>query len=359
MDRAFGKQPAESGRERHAGETPLGVSVVICTYNGATRLPRTLAHLAAQENPNAVAWEVLVVDNASTDDTAEVARRCWPADASAPLRIVHEPRLGTAYARRRGLMEARYETISFVDDDNWLAANWLSVMNEIMSRDPQLGALGSISYPACEIEPPHWFERFRADYAVFTEEDLAAAGGAHWGLFSAGMSIRRTAWLQLVRDGFDFSISGAVGSKLGRGEDSELTFALREAGWKLRIEPRLRFEHFIPAYRLNWAYLRRLKRESAISTVTLDAYNLPPDPGTGVKSRLRKTWGWHALAAAQALLKNPRTFLLAPFCAMEGDPAVLIYEGWRGRLTGLLRLRSKYQTAMLKQRRWKVRDPRA
>src|SRR6185437_5482655 len=88
MDRAFGNQAAASGREMPAGETPLGVSVVICTYNGAARLPRTLAHLAAQENTGAIAWEVLVVDNASTDDTAEVARRCWPAHAPAPLRIV-------------------------------------------------------------------------------------------------------------------------------------------------------------------------------------------------------------------------------------------------------------------------------
>ena len=329
--------------------------MVICTYNGAARLPQTLARLAAQENTDAIAWEVLVVDNASTDDTAEVARRCWPADAPAPLRIVREPRLGTANARRRGLMEARYEIVSFVDDDNWLAAHWLAVMSDIMSGDPKLGALGSISYSVCEIEPPRWFERFRADYAVFTKEDLAVVGDAHWGLFSAGMSIRKTAWLRLVSDGFDFSISGAVGSKLGRGEDSELTFALREAGWKLQIEPRLRFEHFIPASRLNWAYLRRLKRESAISTVTLDAYNLPDDDSTGLKSRLRKTWVWHALAAVKALLKDPRTLLLAPFCAMEGDPAVLTYEGWRGRLTGLLQLRGKYRAAMLKQHPWKVR----
>jgi len=342
-----------------AGETPLGVSVVICTYNGAARLPQTLAHLAAQENTDAIAWEVLVVDNASTDDIAEVAHRCWPAYAPAPLRIVREPRLGTAHARRRGLMDARYEIVSFVDDDNWMAANWLGLSYEIMSHEPGLGALGSINYPACEIEPPSWFERFRANYTVYTEEDLAASGGAPWGLYSAGMSIRKTAWLQLVRDGFDFGVCGAVGAELGRGEDSELTFALREAGWKLRIEPQLRFEHFIPARRLNWAYLRKLSRDSAVSTVVLDAYHLPADHGTGLKARLRKTWIWHALGAVKALLKDPRTLLLAPLCAMEGDPAVLIYEGWRGRLTGLLRLRGKYQAAMLKQHRWKAREPHA
>ncbi|MGA8567088.1 MAG: glycosyltransferase [Candidatus Binataceae bacterium] len=359
MDRAFGEQAAESGREMHAGEAPSGVSVVICTYNGAARLQQTLARLSAQEDTASILWEVLVIDNASTDDTAEVARRCWPADAPAPLRIVREPRLGTANARRRGLNEARYEIVSFVDDDNWLAPNWLGLVNEIMSRDPHLGALGSVSYPACEIKPPPWFERFRANYAVFTEDDLSVAGGTPWGLFSAGMSIRRIAWVQLVRDGFDFGVSGGVGVELGRGEDSELTFALREAGWKLRIDQQLRFEHFLPANRLNWAYLRRLNRESAISTVTLDAYNLPADHGAGLQIRMRRTWVWHALAAVKALMKDPRTLMLAPFCAMEGDPTVLAYERWRGRLTGLLRLRGKYQSARIKPHLWKVREPRA
>src|SRR5262249_18354249 len=122
---------------------------------------------------------------------------------------------------------------------------------------------------------------------------------------------------------------------------------------------RLRFEHFIPSSRLKWAYLRRLNRESAISTVTLDAYNLPVDNGLGIVSRLRKTWMWHAMAAAKALLKDPRTLVLPPLCGMEGDPAVLVYEGWRGRLTGLLQLRGKYRAAVLKQRRWQEREPRA
>jgi len=359
MDRTFENQSAENGRAIRAGETPLGVSVVICTYNGAARLPQTLAHLAAQEKTGAIAWEVIVVDNASTDDTAKVARRCWPADAPAPLRVVDEPRIGLSTARTRGFAEARYEIVSFIDDDNWVASDWINRVNETMSADSRLGALNGLSYPVCEIEPPPWFERFRENYTVFTQEDLARMGGLPRGLFGAGLNVRKAAWLGLRHADFEFNLSDAIGAKLSRGGDSELSFAIREADWKLAIDPSLRLQHFIPASRLNWAYLRRLKRESAISTVTLDAYNLPSDPGTGMKTRLRKTWGWHAMAAAKALLKDPRTLVLAPFCAMEGDPAVLAYEGWRGRLTGLLQLRGKYQAAMLKQRRWKVREPRA
>jgi glycosyltransferase involved in cell wall biosynthesis len=338
-------------------EQRLGVSVVICTYNGAARLPQTLAHLALQRNTDNIAWEVLVIDNASTDDSAETARRCWPVDASAPLRVVDEPRIGLSSARTRGFAEARYEIVSFVDDDNWVAEDWIRRVSDTMSADSMLGAFNGLSYAVCEIEPPGWFDRFQANYTIFTKEDLAKLSEVPHGLFGAGLNIRKTVWLGLRQANFEFNLSDATGTKLSRGGDSELSFAIREAGWKLAIDPALRVQHFIPAYRLNWAYLRRLNRESAISTVTLDAYNLPPDYGTGMKSRLRKIWVWHAMVAVKALLKDPRTLLLAPFCAMEGDSAVFSYEGWRGRLIGLLRLRSKYNAAVLKQRRWKVRDP--
>jgi hypothetical protein len=63
MDRTLGNQSTEGGIETHAGEAPLVVSVVICTHNGAARLPQTLAHLAAQKNTGAIAWEAILVDN--------------------------------------------------------------------------------------------------------------------------------------------------------------------------------------------------------------------------------------------------------------------------------------------------------
>jgi glycosyltransferase involved in cell wall biosynthesis len=324
-------------------------------------LPQTLAHLAGQKNTGTLAWEVIVVDNASTDDTAEVSQRCWPADAPAPLRVVDEPRIGLTNARIRGFAEARHEIVSFVDDDNWLADSWVSLASDIMSRDASLGALCGLSYPACEIEPPRWFERFRGNYAIFTQEDFARTDDPPRALFGAGLSVRKAAWLELAHNGFGFSVAGAIGTWLGRGEDSELTYAIGEAGWKLRIDPRLSLRHFLPASRLHWNYLRRLMREGAASKVVLDEYGLPDTDATGLKARLRRGWMWHALGAIKALLKDPRTLLLAPFCAMEGDPAVLVYEGWRGRLTGLLYLRGKYQAVRhrLQKRQWKTREPRA
>ena len=61
-----------------------GVSVVVCTHDGAARLPATLAHLVSQTVPAGLAWEVVVVDNASTEATGTVAREAWPS--GRPLR---------------------------------------------------------------------------------------------------------------------------------------------------------------------------------------------------------------------------------------------------------------------------------
>jgi glycosyltransferase involved in cell wall biosynthesis len=77
----------------------LGVSVAICSHNGEKRLPRTIAHLKRQKVVNGLKWEVLLIDNASSDHTAAVVRQCWNDDAPAPLRIIHEPRLGLGHAR--------------------------------------------------------------------------------------------------------------------------------------------------------------------------------------------------------------------------------------------------------------------
>src|SRR6266446_6836351 len=115
-----------------------GVSIIICSHNGAARLPATLSHLKAQESAG-VAWELLIIDNASSDGTAEVAHTFWQY-APVPLRVINESRLGVRFARERGLAEAKYTFVGFVDDDNWVAPDWVRVAYEAISSDRLLGA---------------------------------------------------------------------------------------------------------------------------------------------------------------------------------------------------------------------------
>ena len=84
-----------------------GVSIIICCHNGAERLPETIRHIARQRVPAHIPWELLIIDNGSTDDTALVARKEWQKHrVDTYIRIVRESTLGLSYARARGFREA-------------------------------------------------------------------------------------------------------------------------------------------------------------------------------------------------------------------------------------------------------------
>ncbi|MDH4187721.1 MAG: glycosyltransferase family 2 protein [Nitrospira sp.] len=269
-----------------------GVSIVICAHNGADRLPATLAHLAAQTMPQGLLWEVIVVDNASIDGTAEVAKVCWPSDAPSQLRLVYETTLGLTRARCRGLEEAQYEVVSFVDDDNWVAPDWVSIVADVMAHRKDVGACGGCVEAQCEQIPPPWFDRCREYYAVGTQHecggDITWSRGYLWG---AGLTVRKSAWKELGARGFCFQLNDREGGELMSGGDAEVCLALRLAGWKIWYEPTLNLRHFIPAGRLKWEYLERVARGFGSASVILTAYStVRQDRTQGIMVWMRSNW---------------------------------------------------------------------
>ena len=83
-----------------------GISVIICSYNSEHRIKEVLECLLAQENTEGFAWEVVMVDNASTDNTVERARQSWH-HTRVPLHIFHELKQGQSYATRTGIKKAK------------------------------------------------------------------------------------------------------------------------------------------------------------------------------------------------------------------------------------------------------------
>jgi glycosyltransferase involved in cell wall biosynthesis len=329
-----------------------GISVVIVSYNGAERLPATLSHLRVQESAG-IPWELLLIDS-STDHSAEVARSCW-YDAPAPLRVIREPRLGVRCARERGLAEAKYAFVGFVDDDNWVAPDWVRVAYETISSDLSLGAVGSVREPMCEVLSPPWFENFHSMYTILTERDLENMPQAPTCLPTAGLSIRKAAWQELVRNGFH----SLLPEKAPRAEDMELTLALHLSGWKLRIDRRLRLQHFVPRQRLRWDYLRRVERENAECHVPLDGYteySLRLRPG--VRRWLAERWWYQVSRSLMRIVNRPTALLAALSSADEGHNEMIDIERQFGRVLGLLRLRGGYGALMREVRGapWKCTD---
>ena len=334
----------------------LGVSVVVCCHNSERLLPETLRALAAQRFERPVEYEVIVVDNASTDRTAQVAAGTWPQTQAARLRVVSEPKLGLSQARRRGLLEARHEIVSFVDDDNRVCETWVSRAAEILTQRPEVGACGGENLPDAEAPLPSWFPAASYSYAVGAQGaeagDITDTRGYLWG---AGLTVRAEALRGLLRNGFASRLRDRQGTELSSGGDTELCFALRLAGWRLWYDPGLRLRHYLPASRLTWEQARRLNAGFGRASVRLDPYEIALGPQG---ARVRRDWLWRTAATLKQLLRHGVKLPLSQLRSMEGDPEALTIEQEAARLREMLRARKGYRQAVLDVAQAPWRAPR-
>lgn len=163
------------------------VSVVIPVKDDADVLRRCLAALADQQvRPD----EIVVVDNGSTDDSADVAR-------AAGARVVAEPEAGIPAASARGFDEARCEIVARLDADSVPPPGWIAHISSTFADDPELTA---ITGPATFIDGPvRWRRPLALAYLGSYFAAVTPALG-HVPLFGSNFAARRSAWLE-VRDG--------------------------------------------------------------------------------------------------------------------------------------------------------------
>lgn len=235
-----------------------GLSVIICCYNSAARLSQTLAHLAKQVTD--VNWEVIVVDNNSTDQTKEVAEQEWKKSSlKTELRVVAEKTPGLSAARQKGVQESKFDTIIFCDDDNWLASDYVDTAFKLIHADPTIGAIGAHGTPVFETTEPKWFKNFQSFFAVGEQHDSIAHDINNFQyVYGAGVVINKAALEQLNGLGFVNITTDRIGNKLVSGGDIELCLALQLIGYKVVYNPSLRFQHFMTAPRLTLRYALRL-----------------------------------------------------------------------------------------------------
>ena len=114
------------------------LSIVICTRNRAGQLQGTLDSLLAMKT--ARAWEAILVDNASTDGTADAIRRY--SEREPRIRYFREERIGLGAARDRGWREARAAVIALTDDDCYVAEDYVDAVLAAFDGRPDVGVLG-------------------------------------------------------------------------------------------------------------------------------------------------------------------------------------------------------------------------
>lgn len=234
-------------------------SVIVCTYNRAGSLARTLASLAAQKVRDEFEWEVIVVDNNSRDDTRQVVER-FSVDFPR-LRYCFEGRQGLSHARNRGIELARGEFLLFTDDDVAPEPDWVErIVDGMIST--ACDACGGFIAPVWEAPPPPWLtERFHGFLAIRAERtDTFQILRGMDPPFGANMAFRREVFAR--HGGFDVR-RGRMGNVLASGEDGELFERILKGGGKVMYFGAARVHHSVEAYRLTRKYLRRWRYQSS------------------------------------------------------------------------------------------------
>ncbi|NJL86171.1 MAG: glycosyltransferase family 2 protein [Leptolyngbyaceae cyanobacterium SM1_1_3] len=245
-------------------------SVVICTYNGASRLPRVLERLRSQYCTDPISWEILIVDNNSSDATALVVQSYQQQPWDIQLRYLFEPQQGLAYARRCAVRVAQGKWIGFLDDDTLPALNWLASAYRFSQQHPEAGAFGGRICGWFEAPPPLNFERIASCLAVIDRGEFAFAYSAGRGVLpaGAGMVINTAAWRQCVAA--QPWLAGVRGTSLAsKGEDVETLSYIRQAGYPIWYNPQMQLLHHIAPERLQSEYLMRMFRGIGLSRYPL------------------------------------------------------------------------------------------
>lgn len=139
------------------------ISVVVCTHNRISVLPECIDALLNQSiTPDR--YEVIIVDNNSTDGTDAYAR--YKADEIDNVRYVSELNQGLSFARNRGLREAKAEFVSFVDDDALCNYNFLEVLLKKFTEHPEVVCIGGRIVQHVRTKVPGWMTRFYKNYLV-------------------------------------------------------------------------------------------------------------------------------------------------------------------------------------------------
>ena len=210
------------------------LTVAICTYNRASRLLAALRALAAQRD-SATPFEILVVDNNSTDETGSVVQSFGGA-----VRYVFEGRQGLSYARNAAIEAATGEVIAFTDDDVEAAPGWAATLKGAFDEHTEVECIGGRVLPRWPTPPPPWVTR------------------AHW----APLALRRRAFRRSVFDriGLFSPAVQRVKDGVGSTEDHELLLRLYAAGGKALYRPDLLVTADVPPDRLTRGYHRRWHR---------------------------------------------------------------------------------------------------
>ncbi len=229
-------------------------AVCICTRNRVRYLGATI-DAALKQELSVGTFDVLVVDNGSTDGTADLVAALSGTDTPVPVRYAREEVAGLSRARNRAIAETTSDFLVFLDDDAIPEPGWLAAVAAAFASAPDVDAVGGGIVPVFECGQPETLPARVVD--LFTPQirgrDRRQVSYPHYP-YGANIAFRRTAFRRV---GLFREDLGYCGDRLMPAEETELLLRIEKSGGKILFEPRAVVHHLIPAARTSRAYLRR------------------------------------------------------------------------------------------------------
>jgi glycosyltransferase involved in cell wall biosynthesis len=242
----------------------IKISAIVCTYNGEKVLEKAIQSLLRQ-TLNKKNYEILVVDNGSTDGTRNIIRQFQSEDN---LRYIFEPELGLSKARNTGWQMAQGEFVAYLDDDAIACPKWLERILNTFRAVPEAGVIGGRVNPIWEAPRPTWLSDTMliglsvinwSEEPTFLNEGQSLLGG-------------NVAYLRrLLKKTGGFSPElGRKGNCLLSNEENLLIMKIKEMGFKEYYHPGISIEHLVPADKLRKDWFEKRYYWQGISDARLD-----------------------------------------------------------------------------------------
>ena len=251
-------------------------SIVVCSRNGASTLFETLLSIIRLRKSAEIDVELIVIDNASTDNTLSIAQLFLKEYCNQmSIGVYYENNVGKSYAINLAVTRAKFNYILLCDDDNILSDDFLIESDKIINRYPSLGILGGFSdFHHHKYEIPKWFNRYQYLYAIGVQSQLNFSSLVETtNLWGAGMIFRKEIYQWLISEHFNLYTGKSQYGIYLAGEDFELCLISNILGFKNYYSSNLQFVHNINPERLNWPSTKKLVIRNSLVSIYMSFYS--------------------------------------------------------------------------------------
>ena len=232
------------------------LSIIVCTYNRDKYLYGALRCIAENGFPTE-AYEIVLVNNMSTDNTEAECQRFGNDYPDVNFRYMVETNQGLSFARNRGIAESRGDTLLFLDDDSYIQPNYLTNLQRQLDTYPDADAFGGKIDPVFESgEAPKWLSKWNYSWvsAIDLGDKVCPFKGQAFPI-GANMGIRKA---MLEKTGNFNTQLGRSKKNLMGGEEKDLFERIMQQGGSIFYFPDVVVHHVIPPTRTTKDYVKRL-----------------------------------------------------------------------------------------------------